>query len=65
MSGRTDDYSDIIDLPHHTSSKHPRMAPEMRAAQFAPFQALNGYGEAVDETAEEHRIRIENTDGRA
>jgi hypothetical protein len=46
-----DDYSDIIDLPHHTSSRHPRMAAEMRAAQFAPFAALAGYEETIEETA--------------
>ena len=40
-------YSDIIDLPHHTSKKHPRMSMEARAAQFAPFAALTGYGEAI------------------
>ena len=45
------DYSDIIDLPHHTSMKHPRMAAEMRAAQFAPFAALTGYEETIEETA--------------
>ena len=44
-----DDYSDIIDLPHHTSKKHPRMAEEMRAAQFAPFAALSGYEETIEE----------------
>lgn len=46
-----DDYRDIIDLPHHTSSKHPRMAAQMRAAQFAPFAALTGYDEVIEETA--------------
>ncbi len=46
-----EDYSDIIDLPHHTSVKHPRMAAEMRAAQFAPFAALTGYEETIEETA--------------
>ena len=45
-----DDYRDIIDLPHHTSSRHPRMAEEMRAAQFAPFAALTGYDEVIEET---------------
>lgn len=44
-----DDYRDIIDLPHHTSLKHPRMAAEMRAAQFAPFAALTGYEETIEE----------------
>ena len=46
-----EDYSDIIDLPHPTSMKHPRMAAEMRAAQFAPFAALTGYEETIEETA--------------
>ncbi len=47
---KLDDYEDIINLPHHTSSKHPRMTIESRAAQFAPFSALTGYKEAVRET---------------
>ncbi len=45
-----DDYRDIIDMPHHTSQRHPRMAEEMRAAQFAPFAALTGYDEVIEET---------------
>ena len=36
----TEDYSDIINLPHHVSRNHPRMPMEARAAQFAPFAAL-------------------------
>ena len=44
-------YDDIIDLPHHTSKKRPRMSPEARAAQFSPFAALTGYDQAVRETA--------------
>ncbi len=50
-NGNPDDYRDIIDLPHHTSSKHPRMQAEMRAAQFAPFAALTGYDDVIEETA--------------
>ncbi len=45
------DYSDIIDLPHHTSDRYPRMSAHDRAAQFAPFAALSGYDDAIDETA--------------
>ena len=48
MSGK---YDDIIDLPHHVSKKHPPMPMEDRAAQFSPFAALTGYGDAVKETA--------------
>lgn len=44
-------YEDIIDLPHHVSSTRPHMAIADRAAQFAPFAALTGYGDAVNETA--------------
>ncbi|MBR2240803.1 MAG: hypothetical protein IJ890_05440 [Clostridia bacterium] len=44
-------YKDIINLPHHVSKKHPQMSLEARAAQFAPFAALTGYGDAVKETA--------------
>ncbi len=48
MSGT---YDDIIHLPHHTSPRHPRMPMRDRAAQFAPFSALTGYGDTIDETA--------------
>ena len=44
-------YDDIIDLPHHVSRNHPPMPMLDRAAQFAPFAALTGYGAAVRETA--------------
>lgn len=42
-------YDDIIHLPHHTSAVHPRMPVRDRAAQFAPFSALTGHGEAIRE----------------
>ncbi len=44
-------YDDIINLPHPTSRKHPRMSLAARAAQFAPFAALTGHEAAVEETA--------------
>lgn len=44
-------YSDIIDLPHHVSNRHPHMSIHDRAAQFAPFAALTGHGAAIRETA--------------
>lgn len=52
-------YEDIINLPHHVSKKHPQMSRESRAAQFAPFAALTGYGDAVEETARITGSRIE------
>ena len=47
-------YGDIINLPHPVSKKHPQMSMTDRGAQFAPFAALTGYGEAVDEQAKLH-----------
>ena len=44
-------YDDVIYRQHPTSKKHPRMSRMNRAAQFAPFAALTGYDEAVQETA--------------
>ena len=45
----TDNYDDIINLPHHVSTKHPRMSMYNRAAQFSPFAALTGYEKAIEE----------------
>ena len=44
-------YDDIISLPHHESTKHPKMPVLERAAQFLPFAALTGHDAAVRETA--------------
>lgn len=46
-----DKYADMLDLPHHTSIKHPRMTMHDRAAQFSPFAALTGHDAAIQETA--------------
>lgn len=43
-------YEDIVNLPYHESKKRPRMAMIDRAAQFAPFAALDGHKEAIDDT---------------
>lgn len=45
------DYEDMICLPHHTSQDRPHMPLSDRAAQFAPFAALTGYGDVIKETA--------------
>ena len=47
----TGPYDDIIELPHPTSAKHPRMPIRDRAAIFSPFAALSGHGAAIRETA--------------
>ncbi len=41
----------MINLPHPVSKVHPQMPMAERAAQFSPFAALTGYGDAVKETA--------------
>ena len=55
-------YDDIIDLPHPTSERHPRMPMANRAAQFSPFAALSGYDDAVKETARLTDGKIELTE---
>ena len=52
-------YDNIIDLPHPTSKKHPRMSMEERAAQFAPFAALTGFGGVIRETGRLTDRRVE------
>lgn len=47
-------YDDIIDLPRPTSARHARMPRAGRAAQFAPFQALGGFEDAIREAARRH-----------
>lgn len=55
-------YDDMIDLPHHVSSKHPQMSLYDRAAQFSAFKALTGYEDAVTEAARLTGQRIELDD---
>ena len=43
-------YDDIINLPNLTSKNHPRMSLHDRAAQFAPFAALTGHKQLIQET---------------
>ncbi len=44
-------YDDIMNLPHHQSTERVHMSLHDRAAQFAPFAALTGHEEAIEETA--------------
>ena len=50
------EYDDIIGLPHHTSSRHPRLPMSSRAAQFAPFAALT---ELDDDMKEDIDLKLE------
>ena len=58
------EYDDIINLPHHQSAKHKQMSRLNRAAQYAPFAALTGYGAAITETARLTNEKIELDDKR-
>lgn len=56
-------YDDILYREHPVSKKHPQMSIRDRAAQFAPFAALTGHKEAVQETqrlVEQKRILDEH-----
>ena len=53
-------YDDIIHLPHYQSAKRAHMPLGDRAAQFAPFAALTGYGAAVEETAHVRHVRFDH-----
>lgn len=50
-------YADIINLPHHVSAKRPHMSMLDRAAQFAPFSALDGYDDQIQDTQGEHKAQ--------
>ena len=64
-----DEYDDIINLEYRKSDQYPHMSLRDRAAQFAPFSALTGYDDVVDEVGratesrrelDEYEIRIIN-----
>lgn len=47
MAGK---YDEIIHLPRPVSQRHARMTIQDRAAQFAPFAALTGYDDVIEES---------------
>lgn len=47
----SDKYDDMIDLQRPVYDDLPPMPLSDRAAQFSPFAAVVGYGDAVEETA--------------
>ena len=55
-------YDDILNLPYPIPTRHPRMPMADRAAQFQPFQALSGYGSAIQETVRVTGERVELTE---
>ena len=46
-------YERIINIKRHYPKNHRMMTMENRAAQFAPFAALNGYEESIQEVGRE------------
>lgn len=56
-------YADLIGRQRPASPRHPPMPRENRAAQFAPFAALTGHGDAVAETARQTQARPELDEG--
>jgi len=55
-------YMDIINMPHHVSTKHTPMSRYERAAQFAPFAALTGYEDIIEEEGRITDSRIDIND---
>ncbi len=55
-----ENYEDIINLPHHVSKIHTPMSLWNRAAQFAPFAALNGHKRALMETEKQNQQMYEH-----
>jgi hypothetical protein len=57
-----DNYDDIIDLPRPRPKVRPPMPMINRAAQFAPFSALNGHEEAIRDTAKKQQRSVEEAE---
>ena len=53
MRDPIEEYGDILYREHPISSTHPPMSRSARAAQFAPFAALTGYDDLIEESARE------------
>ncbi len=56
MDLSNENYDDIIDLPHPEPKFHKRMPMIKRAAQFAPFAALEGMKEMYAETEQNFKL---------
>lgn len=52
-------YDEIVNLPHHVSRTRKPMTLYNRAAQFAPFAALIGHDDAIEETARLTSAKVE------
>lgn len=58
-------YEDMLSMPRHRSSRRAHMTQLDRAAQFAPFAALNGYDDQIMEAGRLTDGEREALEGRA
>ena len=65
MNENVDKYKEIINLPHHESEERKHMSLYDRAAQFAPFAALTGFDDDVEETERVTESRAEMAEDRS
>lgn len=54
-----DKYGEILHMKRPVSKKYKAMSMEDRAAQFAPFAALDGHKESIDEAGRYLEKRVE------
>lgn len=47
-------YEDMLDMKRPVSKNHPPMPIKDRAAQFAPFAALSGHRQALEEEIKQY-----------
>ncbi len=57
-----DSYEDILHMERPVSTRHTPMPLRNRAAQFAPFAALNGHEEAIEEAGRFTEEAVELTE---
>ncbi|APU72111.1 hypothetical protein LCR01_12400 [Companilactobacillus crustorum] len=50
----TDDYQDIMAIPYHHSKRHLPMNQLDRAFQFAPFGALEGFSDLIQQKTKDY-----------
>ena len=55
-------YDDILYLEHPVSKNHKQMSIYDRSAQFAPFAALVGYDESIEEAGKIYESQITISD---
>lgn len=50
-------YEDLVNIDYEKikSKRHAQMTRLQRAAQFAPFAALSGHEELIEETGKQHK----------